>query len=104
MRERGIFFFFNVLRSLFLLIDSFIFRRKSNVHWSERLTVTPDCVGPQIGPATEEASAEGTGELRRLITAIVPPVASQIAIQVVRATAPMTFVPTNQQPISRFPV
>jgi len=66
-----------------------------NVHWSKRLAITPHRMGPQIGSATEETSAQRAGELRWLVAAIVAPVPSQIAVQVVRATAAVAFIPAQ---------
>ena len=66
-----------------------------NIHWSERMAVAPDCVGSQIGSSTKQATASRASELRRLLAAIVAPVPSQIAVQVVRASAPLTFIPVG---------
>ena len=59
------------------------------------MAVAPDCVGSQIGSSTKQATASRASELRRLLAAIVAPVPSQIAVQVVRASAPLTFIPVG---------
>jgi hypothetical protein len=66
-----------------------------NIHWSERMAVAPYCVGSQIGSSTKQATASRASELRRLLATIVAPVPSQIAVQVVRASAPLTFIPVG---------